>query len=76
MKTNNSAITALVQLADGVKLYAEIEARCAKAEKTLRELTSESKVSLATIWRMRKAKTVANLKPLVKIEDTFKRWGV
>lgn len=74
MKTNNFAITAIVKLADGVKLYAEIEARCAAAGKTLRELTEEAEVSLATIWRMRKAKTVANLRPLVKIENVFKRW--
>jgi len=76
MKTNSSAITTIVKLANGVKLYAEIAARCAIAEKSLRELSRESQVSLATIWRMREAKTVANLKPLVKIESVFKRWGV
>ncbi len=76
MKTNNFAITNIVSLANGAKLYAEIEARCNAAEQTVSALATEAKVSWATIWRMRKTKTVANLKPLVKIEKVFKRWGV
>lgn len=76
MKTDKYTMPALVKLANGAKIYAELEARCKKADKSLRDLTSESKVSLATIWRMRKAKIVANLKPLVKLEQTLKRWGV
>jgi hypothetical protein len=80
MKTNDfdevHALPALLKLANGEELYSEIEDRCADAKKSLRDLTTESKVSLATIWRMRKTKTVANLKPLVKIEKVFKRWGV
>lgn len=76
MKSDNAALTNLVNLANGPQLYAEMEARCADAKKSLRDLTTEAKVSLATIWRMRKAKTVANLKPLVKIEKVLKRWGV
>lgn len=73
---DGAALTKLVALANGAQLYEEIEARCQEANKSLRDLTMEAKVSLATIWRMRKAKTVANLKPLVKIEKVFKRWAV
>lgn len=76
MKSELYFMSAIVNMANGAKLYEEIEARCAIANKSLRELTTESKVSLATIWRMRKAKTVANLKPLVKLERVLKRWGV
>jgi len=78
MKSTKHAITTIVELADGAKVYKEIEERCAAATppKSLRELTIESKVSLATIWRMRKLRTVANLRPLVKIEKVLKRWGV
>lgn len=76
MKSDEFAIGRLVELANGARLYKEIEARCAAAEKSLRDVTTEAKVSLATIWRMRKRKTVANLEPLVKLEKVFKRWGV
>lgn len=80
MKNNDfdevHALPALLKLAKGDELYIEIEERCADAKKSLAELTTEAQVSLATIWRMRRSKTVANLKPLAKIESVLKRWGV
>lgn len=76
MKSNKNVLPALLEMANGPALFEEIQRRCALADKPVRLLCADSQVSLATLWRMKKAKYVANLKTLVKIEAVLKSWGV
>lgn len=76
MKSEPHLISTILKMAKGPDVYAAIEARCKMQNppRSLRDLCGESGVGMATIWRMKNAKTVANLGPLAKLEAVFRKW--
>jgi hypothetical protein len=76
MKSEPHLISTILELSKGAKVYAAIEERCKTQTppRSLRDLCGESKVGMATIWRMKNAKTVANIRPLAKLEAVFRKW--
>ena len=75
MKTHPDVLTQLMELSNGAKLYKAIANSCDALGRSLRELCEEADVSSATLWRMRRSKQIANLKPLRKIHKVLVRWA-